>query len=146
MSVPKLAVHSDVIIAYVLHQGNTVPALRIALMKFFCYTTVFDAIEVFSLTQNENERRIIESAMSAMKILGLNAKNAKRYGDLLLNSAQTSSFSLLTAGVCLESKLPLLTDHPEEFRSVTGLKILRPSMILEHASAADIISRAKSIS
>jgi predicted nucleic acid-binding protein len=115
------------------------------MMKFFCYTTVFNAIEVFSLARNEAERHALESAMSSMKILGLNAKNAKQYGELLLKSANMATMALLTAGVCLESKLSLLTDHPEDFRSVKGLKIIRPSMITENALAAEILSGAKII-
>lgn len=113
------------------------------MMKFFCYTTVFNAIELFSLARNEAERSRLESAMSAMKILGLNAKNAKRYGELLLKSTDAATMTLLTAGICLESKLPLLTDQPEAFRCMKGLKIIRPSMITENAPAADILSRAQ---
>lgn len=143
MSLPKLLVHTDIFLGYVLHRGAEASALRRAMMKFFCYTTVFNAIELFSLARTEPERRVLESAMSAMKILGLNAKSAKIYGDLLSQASDALTMPLLIAGVCLESKLPLLTDQPDLFHTVRGLKVIRPSLITEQASAAEILSRAK---
>ena len=141
MSVPKLVVHSDIILEYLLHRDKRTPVLRLVMMKFFCYTTVFDAIELFSVAKTAEERRSIEDVMSAMKILGLNAKNAKRYGDLVPAYRSLSTMQILVAGICLESKLSLLTSKWNIFRNVKGLNVIPSSAVSPEATAAEILSR-----
>ena len=82
MSVSKIVVHTDVFLSHL--SGDRSPSLlRVAMGRFFCYTTVFQAIELFSLARSENEVRLVEDSMAAMKLLGLNPKNARTYGALL---------------------------------------------------------------
>ncbi|MBI1805752.1 MAG: hypothetical protein HYR76_01720 [Ignavibacteria bacterium] len=76
MSLQKIVVHTNVFLDYVVQDHKNESVLRLAMQKFFCYTTVFNAIQLFALARTEKERRVIEDSMSAMKILGLNAKNA----------------------------------------------------------------------
>lgn len=106
--------------------------MRRAMGTYFCYTTVFNAIELFSLVKSENERIIIEGLMSSIKILGLNAKSAPKYGGLL-NEKGLPRMNALIAGLCIESKLPILTSKPSEFRKVKGLTVLTPNEITNTA-------------
>lgn len=103
--------------------------MRRAMTQYFCYTTVFNAIELFSLVRTEEERKTMESAMSSLKILGLNAKSAPKYADVIQNKTLPRMNGLI-AGLCLESKLPILTSKPSEFRKVKGLIILTPKDII----------------
>lgn len=107
--------------------------------KFFCYTTVFHAIGLFSLVQNEREQRVIEDVMASMKVLGLNPKSAAKYGELFRGRNRRSMWSLMIAGMCLESRLPLLTDNAGEFRGIPGLVIVPTSLVRKHEMAADIL-------
>jgi predicted nucleic acid-binding protein len=111
------------------------------MMKFFCYTTVFDAIELFSAVRTAGERRSVEDAMSAMKILGLNAKFAPRYGDLFPANRSLTALQVLIAGICLETRLPLLTSKVTVFRRVKGLSVIPVSALSPEANAAEILSR-----
>lgn len=115
------------------------------MMKFFCYTTVFNAIELFSLATSESEVKAVMSAMSAMKILGLNAKHAMHYGDWFARHKRVQPMNLLIAGICHASKLPLLTGTPHLFRGLRGLVIVRSSLIDERSSAAEVLSRAATL-
>jgi len=103
------------------------------MMKFFCYTTVFTAIELFALARTERERAAMRGAMGAMKLLGLNAKSAGRIGDLVAKHSGGASLALLSAGLCVESGLPLLTNEAANFRGVRRLRIISGSSLREIA-------------
>ena len=110
MSAPKIVIHTDVFLEHL--SGSRHPSvLRQAMGKFFCYATVFQAIELFSLAESEKECRAIEDSMAAMKVMGLNPKQAQKYGALLTSSKHLDTLNVLIAGLCLESKLPILTDR-----------------------------------
>lgn len=128
MQFQKVVVHSDIIIDFLLHQKNSKSILRQLLQTYFCYTTVFNAIEIFSLARTKDERTNVENAMSSMKILGLNPKNSQAYGSLLAKGLNLGRMNTLIAGLCLESKLPIITNRPNEFKGVKGLVVLTPSM------------------
>ena len=126
---PKIVIHTDVFLEYLLTPSDDVSGLRMAMRTFFCYTTVFNAIQLFSLARTERESSAVEHAMSAMKILGLNSKNAKKIGGLLKRNAHLSTLNILIAGICVESKLPLLTSRPKDFRGMTELTVIHPATL-----------------
>jgi len=135
----KIVVHTDVIVDHL--QGARSPSvLRKAMGKFFCYTTVFNAIELFSLARTEREIDAVEDALAAMKVLGLNARSAKRYGALVAQGKNTDRWIALIAGLCLESRLPVLTDRKKEFSAFRGLVIVPSRMIMSEASAEETLS------
>lgn len=111
--------------------------------SFFCYTTVFNVIELFALARSERERQVIEESMSAMKILGLNAKNAKQYGELVARGMVLPRLNTLVAGICLDSKLPVLTLQPREFRGVKGLVIVHALLVNKEKSGTGIMNESK---
>ena len=136
MKVPKIVVDSDVFFDHLC--GEHGPSLlRLALQRFFCYTTVFQAIELFSLGRNERELRAIEDSMASVKVLGLNAKNARLYGNLL--AKKTNVMRALVAGLCRESKLPLLTGRPGEFRGF-GIQVVPVRLVARYETGQEILS------
>jgi len=138
VSTAKLVVHTDVLLAHL--RGSDHPSvLRKAMGIFFCYTTVFQAIELFSVMRNAQERTHAEHAMSAMKLLGLNPKNAALYGGLLAAHPGRRPMDLLVSGLCLESRLPLLTGERKNFAGIRGLTVVTPGMITAGTNAADIL-------
>jgi predicted nucleic acid-binding protein len=141
MSVSKIVVHTDIIMDYLLHDGKTESVLRLAMQKFFCYTTIFNAMELFSIARNEKERRAVEQSMSAMKILGVNAKSAKYYGKLIAEGMKLPRMNALIAGICLESKLPVLSGQPKEFSGVKQLRIVPSGVVKKGLSAAEILGQ-----
>ena len=104
--------------------------------EFFCYTTVFNAIELFSLCESPKERAVVENVLYALKVLGLNGKSAKNVGVFLRQSRNSGrrDIEALIAGVCLESRLPLLTASPARYKGIRSLKLVSPDSIgLSHA-------------
>jgi predicted nucleic acid-binding protein len=139
VSAAKLVVHTDILLDH-LRGADHPSILRRTMGLFFCYTTVFQAIEVFAGMRTAVERRWAEDAMSAMKLLGLNPKNAPRYGRLFARHPGRSPMDLLVAGLCIEARLPLLTGRGKEFAGIKGLKLISPRMITRGKNASDILN------
>ena len=105
--------------------------------NFFCYTTVFNAIEAFSVARSKKEIQAVDDAMSAMKVLGLNAKSAKVIGNLFSGngSKKQRDLRVLIAGVCRESKLPILTLNPGRFSGIKQLRVVPARQMVRSLSA-----------
>lgn len=144
MTRPKIVVHTDVLFDH-LTTADYPSALRIAMQKFFCYTTVFQAIELFAAAKTEVEVQAVEHCMAALKVLGMNPKNARRYGQLLAGKKSTRAWNVLIAGLCIDSRLPLLTDRTREFRGIAGLTIVPTRAVMGKSSGADIVRALENV-
>ena len=138
MSVSKIVVDSDVFLDHLTHavKGKTRPSMLRRLMSgFFCYTTVFNAIELFSLCRTGREIEAVENSMHAVKVLGLNARGAKRIGPMLrlARRARNRDLDILIAGLCIESRLPLVTNFPHRYRGMKQLRVMPVRQLLRHA-------------
>ncbi len=127
MSAPKLVVDTDILMDH-LGSGRFPSVLRRAMGAFFCYTTVFQAIELFSRMHTPRERQAAEDALAAMKVLGLNPKSAPAYGRLFAAHPGRKPADLLVAGLCIESRLPLLTGRRAHYAGVRGLTLISPRL------------------
>jgi predicted nucleic acid-binding protein len=142
LNAPKIVVHTDLFLDHL--RGSRHPSsLRQAMGKFFCYTTVFQAIELFSLAESEEERKAIEDSMAAMKIMGLNPKQARKYGTLLNRAKRLDTLNILIAGLCLESKLPILTDRKQDFKGIKGLTIVPTRLLLKLESGQEMLGSVR---
>lgn len=120
MAVKKIVVDSDIIIDHLLTKDDR-SLLRQLMVKYFCYTTVFNAIEVFSYATTKREIKAADDAMSSMKVLGLSSKNAKNLAPVFKSD---SSVAGLIAGAAKESGLPVVSMHPSRFRKIKGVAVL----------------------
>ena len=131
MSAQKIVVDSGIIAAHLTAGGSKPTDLRRLMNRFFCYTTVFNAIELFAVCKTDVERSAVEDALHALKILGLNSKNGKNIGRLFENASGSEAMSRLIAGLCIESKLPLVTNRMRAFRRIRGLDVRNVSTLLK---------------
>ncbi|HUL45295.1 MAG TPA: type II toxin-antitoxin system VapC family toxin [Bacteroidota bacterium] len=141
-SVPKVVVDTDVLLDHLVHRGGAESVLRLAMQKFFCYTTVFNAIDMFSIARTEKERVAVEQALSAMKILGLNAKSAKRYGTWIARGLSLTGTDFFMAAICLDSRLPILTWQPKRFSSVKQLVIVPAAGVTKKLTGVQMLRQA----
>ena len=139
MSVPRIVIHTDVFLEHLCGENHP-SVLRQAMGKFFCYATVFQAIELFSLAESEKESRAIEDSMAAVKIMGLNPKQARKYGALLTSAKRLDTLNVLIAGLCLESKLPILTDRKRDFKGIKGLVVVTTRLVSKLESGQEILN------
>jgi predicted nucleic acid-binding protein len=78
-----------------------------------------------------------------MKILGLNPKNAARYADLVARHPRHRTVDLLTAGLCLDGGLPLLTGRTANFRNIEGLVVVSARRMRAAAAGEEILSHVQ---
>ena len=136
MSVSKIVVDTDLMLDHLTGRYGTKKqgrsTLRQLMAECFCYTTVFNAIEVFSLCESRDEIQSVEDVMQAMKILGLNGKSGKNVGRVFrdANRQKNGGLAPLIAGLCIESRLPLVTNKPHRYRGIRGLRLMSPSALL----------------
>lgn len=123
----KIVVDSDIIAEH-LTTTEPVSILRRLMREYFCYTTVFNAAELFSAARSQREIQAVEDALQSMKILGLNGKSAKNIARTLRSSIE--SMTGLIAGVCMESKLPIVTLAPKRYAGIKNLVVLSAKKLL----------------
>ena len=145
MSTPKIVVHTDVFVDHLLAPPERPSVLRLALQLFFCYTTVFNAIELFALARSPGEEREIRRSMSSVKMLGLNARGAAAYGKRLRQEPALRAMNSLVAGLCRESALPLLTGAAGEFTGARRLVVVPSAAVVPGATAQAILRRARQL-
>ena len=92
------------------------------------------------MARSEEEIQAVDDAMSAMKVLGLSAKSAKAVGKFFSNIDQKKARDLpvLIAGVCRESKLPIVTMNPKRFSGIKQLRVI-PAKKLARYLAPEIL-------
>lgn len=130
MSVRKIVIDSDIILDH-LTTGDDVSALRRLMNRYFCYTTIFNAIELFATARSQQEIKAIDDAMYAMKVLGVNAKSAKNIARTYTSAKQ--QMSGLIAGVCIESKLPIVTLNPQRYKKIPSLEVIPAHPLLKES-------------
>ena len=140
MSDQKIVVDTDVLFEHLVHRGGA-SFLRRAMNVFFCYTTVFNAIEAFSLARSDKEIQAVDDAMSAMKVLGLNAKSAKVIGKIFSNidPKRKRDLPILIAGVCRESKLPIVTMNPRRFSGIKQLRVIPAGKLIRYLASPEVL-------
>lgn len=142
MSIPKIVVHTDVVVDHLC--GNKRPStLRLVMSKFFCYTTVFQAVELFALARTDEEAAAVEAALATMKVLGLNAKSAPKYGKLVATHRQRDRWNVMIAGLCIESRLPILTDRARDFAGFEKLTVVPVRNVVVDRTAEEIVHAAR---
>ncbi|MEK7263607.1 MAG: PIN domain-containing protein [Bacteroidota bacterium] len=139
----KVVIHTDIVLDYLTCDDEASSLLRLAHNNFFCYTTVFNAIELFSLAETQKEKQAIEDSLASMRVLGMNAKNAMKYGELFSEYDHLRRFNALIVGLCLESKLPILTTRTDEFKKVKQLHIIPAGYLRKYKTAEEIFKATK---
>lgn len=129
MTRTKIVVDTSVIVEH-LTTVRERSYLRELSARMFCYTTVFNAIELFAAAGSPKEKQAVQDAMDALKVLGINPKSAKNIGTVI-SSTRTTDMTALIAAVCLESKLPLATLQPKRYKGFTSLQVIDLRTIIQ---------------
>jgi len=104
---------------------------------------VFQAIDLFAEATTAIEREAMQNSMATLKLLGMNAKNAWEYGRLLKANEQRRELYVMAAGLCIESRLPLLTNQGGVFKGMKNLQLVPASLIAREESAKKILNVAR---
>ncbi|MAT38836.1 MAG: hypothetical protein CL946_04455 [Ectothiorhodospiraceae bacterium] len=122
----EVFVETDVLAAYLTHNGGKPSVLRTLAAQAMCFTSVQNATECIAAASNENERYHTESVLWGLKVLGFHHKYSLTFGDTYrqLPDARKDLRSSIIAGLCVLSKLPLATYDTDRYAAFDGLAIL----------------------
>lgn len=121
----KIVVDSDIIAQHLVNTKSP-SILRKLLSKYFCYTTVLNTIELFSLCKSDSEKNNLAEALTSLKILGMNPKPSKLYSNFYAKARKKNvnkNYAYI-AGLCCISKLPLATLRRTKYKWTKELQIL----------------------
>lgn len=127
MKAGRVVLNTDIFVSHLVVEHGRPTALRVALGKYFCYTTVFNAMQLFAMARTPKERRAVENVLSAVKILGVNGRNARKFAELPGSGRESMPVNALIAGICAEARLPLMTSRPGQFRKYTAVRTMTPA-------------------
>ncbi len=127
MKIRKAVLDTGLFAGHLAAPKDETTALREALRTWFCYTTVFNAMELFRGVRSPRERRAVEDVLSAVKVLGMNGRNAGKFARLTNFGPHGLPLSALIAGICIEARLPLVTDRIKEFEGYRKLRVVPAS-------------------
>jgi predicted nucleic acid-binding protein len=120
----KVVLDTDIFADHLTAGRSEVTALRSALSEYFCYTTVFNAVQLFAAAGNARERGKVEDVLSTVKILGMNGRNAKKFAALEGFGKTAVPVETMIAGICIEARLPLMTARRGAYGKFRNLRII----------------------
>lgn len=136
-----ILVETDLITEFLTAGEGSVPLLRRLLEIVPCYTTFIQAAEIYSVTGNDDERRIVERALFGIKILGASGRYAKTIGDILSSTPETGGHrSAIVAAMAIESEIPVVTEaYYIHFSEIPRLRVISASTLRSSASRAALL-------
>ena len=136
-----ILVETDVITEFLTAATGTVPLLRRLLEVMPVYTTFIQAAEIYSVTEGDVERRIVERALFGIKILGASGRYAKTIGDILSSPHRTGGHRpAIVAAMAIESEIPVVTEaYYTIFSEIPRLRVLSASSLCSSADRAALL-------
>lgn len=117
---------TDVLVDYLRGRGEA-ERIRLELTTKSFATTVVTAFELWAGARGPQQVAAVETLLSAVKILPLDAPSARRAGELRRDLEQKGlkigMADSLIAGICVEREAILLTRNRKHFERVPALKL-----------------------
>ncbi len=121
----ELFIETDIILDFLNNNNNRPSALELAMSGYNCFTSMYNASELYFGCVNENETEFVTSVLRAVKVIGFNS----RYSMLIPRFREAESVrDAMICTVCYHNKLPILTSNVEKYK-FSGIKIFHPDDI-----------------
>ncbi|MBS1903699.1 MAG: hypothetical protein JSS75_08360 [Bacteroidetes bacterium] len=105
----QFLIETDILRDYLTHRSESPSVLRRALQAGSCYTTMYNALELFAQAASAPERAAIKSMLMAVRVLGFNARTAEPFAELRSMHPDISEREMMVLGMARASKLVVLT-------------------------------------
>lgn len=127
----QFLIETDVLREYLVSRSSL---LRSALREGVCYTTMYNALEIFRLAKNEAEREVVKNMLSVVRVLGFNYRYAEQFA-LIIKEIEVQSDTEITErealiiGMAKTSKLTILTrEYFDRYKSLRGVDVAREAV------------------
>lgn len=122
----QFLIETDVLREYLISRNSL---LRTALSEGVCYTTMYNALEIFRLAKNEAEREVVKNMLSVVRVLGFNYRYAEQFALIIKEIEDESKTDItereaLIIGMAKTSKLMILTrEYYDRYQSLQGVDV-----------------------
>lgn len=122
----QFLIETDVLREYLVSRNSL---LRSALSQGVCYTTMYNALEIFRLAKSEAEREVVKNMLSVVRVLGFNYRYAEQFASIITDIEEKSKTDItereaLIIGMAKTSKLVILTrEHFDRYTTLVGVDV-----------------------
>ena len=122
----QFLIETDVLREYLVSHSSL---LRSALREGVCYTTMYNALEIFRLAKSEAEREVVKNMLSVVRVLGFNYRYAEQFALIIKEIEGQSDTDItereaLIIGMAKTSKLTILTrEYFDRYTSLHGVDV-----------------------
>ncbi len=122
----QFLIETDVLREYLVTKNSL---LRTALSEGVCYTTMYNALEIFRLARNEGEKEVVKNMLSVVRVLGFNYRYAEQFAQIIREIEEESKTDItereaLIIGMAKTSKLTILTrEYFDRYSSLQGVDV-----------------------
>jgi predicted nucleic acid-binding protein len=128
----QVLIETDILGEFLVSTPNDPePRLLRALRSATCYTTMLNAYELLHAARNEEEQQHIYSALSLVRVLGFNSRNAVPFAALSNEIERDHGIRLsmrdaFVIGMAKQSKLSILTQNKHDlYTSAHTVPVIR---------------------
>lgn len=117
-------IDTDIIIEHLTHADTQTKSVLEKLMtRGVCFTTVVNASELYFAASSEEEKKMIDAVLKALKVLGINSRYSLNISEFFNKVATTRDALLCTTAKI--NKLPLVTNNIDRYKE-SGITIINP--------------------
>lgn len=126
----QFLIESDVLREYLIAVKEESTLLRKALSKGVCYTTMYNALELFRAAGTKEETDAILQMLMVVRVLGFNARYAQSFAEVTSEIEKKSGITpthreAMMIGMAKISKLSILTkDFFERYNGMEAVPVL----------------------
>ncbi len=121
----EVFIDTDILTDYLTHRTEGPSLLRHLVSFSVCYTSVLNATELLAAASNDDERKTITDCLCGVHVLGFHQRYAMTFGQIFSNQRENKNVvslrSSMIAGMCITSKLPLVTFATEMYAKIPGI-------------------------
>ncbi len=126
----QFLIETDVLKEYLIAAKAEESLLRKALTKGVCYTTMYNALELFRATMTNEESDAVLQMLMIVRVLGFNARYAQNFSEIAAEIEKNTGLSVthresMMIGMAKISKLSILTkDFFERYNAMKAVPVL----------------------
>ncbi len=127
----QFLIETDVLREYLVAKGSGQTVLRNALSRGVCYTTMYNALELFRAAHNKEESDAVMQMLMCVRVLGFNSRFAQSFADMAKEVEEKNGITLsqreaMIIGMAKASKLSIITtDYFERYEACGAVPVAR---------------------
>lgn len=125
----QFLIETDVLCEYLIAAKGEETVLRKALAMGVCYTTMYNALELFRAAKTKEESDVIMQMLICVRVLGFNSRTAQSFAEMAIEIEEKTGLVLshresMMIGMARTSKLTILTkENFERYNAANAVPV-----------------------